>query len=62
MDTCFELNIRTQMEALISEREAMKAANRQRQGQGFADAYGEDAFMRLAADFTRLNEEIRKWG
>jgi hypothetical protein len=42
------------LEALITEREGMLAANRERQRNDYADAYGPDAFMELAGRIRAL--------
>ena len=51
----------TQREALITEREAMLAANTERTQRDESLAYGADAFMELATRFTEIEEEIRNW-
>jgi hypothetical protein len=62
MDTWFELNIRTQMEAIICRREGMIAENKQREHRGECMAYSELEFLNLHDEFMRLNEEIRSRG
>jgi len=43
--------INSQTAAMLARLEAMKAANRERDRHGFALAYGEDAFNKLADEF-----------
>ena len=43
--------------AALIELESMKAANRERDGKGMADAYGEDAFLSLQ---NRLEDRVAK--
>lgn len=51
-----ELEMRIRLEALISERCAMIAMNQSRADQGYAQAYGEEAFFENAADIRKLLE------
>jgi len=51
-----ELEIRIRLEAFISERCAMLAMNAHREAQGYAQAYGEEAFFENAADMRKLLE------
>ncbi len=60
MDNWFELNIRLQMEALVSEREGMIAENQQRIHLEQSMAYQEDSFRLNANQFTHLLELLRK--
>ena len=62
MTTQYELNIRLQMEALITEREGMIAENKQREHLGQSMAHGEDKFISIAGQFTYLLGEFRKYG
>lgn len=50
--TSLELN------ALVSEREAMKIANVVRENQGYTPAYGEAEFMNLAHRFRALKLDL----
>jgi hypothetical protein len=59
MDEWHILNIRLQMEALISEREGMIAENQHRLSVGQSVAYGEDSFMLNAKQFTNLLCSLR---
>jgi tRNA A37 threonylcarbamoyladenosine dehydratase len=52
----------TQIEQLITERDAMHAANSARQAEGKADAYGEEKFMALADRFADIENRIRECG
>ena len=56
------LRIRLSMEALITEREMMKAMNEHREMQGLAQAYGEEHFANLITQLNSLTEEIRNIG
>lgn len=62
MDTWYELNIKLQMEALISEREGMIAENQQRVHLEQSMAFTEDSFQINASGFTQLLEAIRNDG
>ncbi len=62
MDIWYELNIKLQMEALISEREGMIAENQQRVHLEQSMAFTEDSFQINASGFTRLLEELRSHG
>jgi hypothetical protein len=62
MDAWFELNIRTQMEAIICRREGMIAENKQREHRGESMAYTGDSFAQLDIELMGLNEELRKHG
>jgi len=53
------LDIRLQMESLISEREAMIAENMHRQAVGNSMAYGEDAFLQNAGFISALISYLR---
>jgi hypothetical protein len=48
------IHLQAELQALISEREAMIACNRWRQSCGDSDAYGEDAFAANAAAMRSL--------
>lgn len=61
MDTWFELNIRTQMEAIICRREGMIAENKQREHRGEPMAWTESSFFELDSDLMALNEQIRRY-
>jgi hypothetical protein len=56
MDESNLLFIRVQLEALISEREAMVAENQQRQAVGSSMAYDEKAFLDNAASINALRK------
>ncbi len=56
------LNIRLQMETLISEREGMIAENLQRVHLEQSMAYQEDSFLRNANQFSLLVEQFRSGG
>jgi hypothetical protein len=62
MDVWYELNIRLQMEALISEREGMIAENKQREHLGQSMAYQEDSFAINRNEFDRLLQALREHG
>lgn len=47
------INILIELQALMSEREGMIVANQERESQGLAYAYGEDAFL-ANADAMRV--------
>jgi len=49
----------TQIEAVITEREAMKAANAERIQREESLAYGEDAFQSLVTDLAAIETQIR---
>lgn len=59
MDEFRLLDIRLQMEALISEREGMIAENRQREHRGESMAYMEDNFQINAGAFEKLRAVLR---
>lgn len=59
MDTWHELLYRTQIEALVTEREAMKAENERRRDSNMPQAYTEDAFQTLVGQFAGIEERIR---
>ena len=59
MDSWHELNIRLQMESLISTREGMIADNQQCIYLGEAMAYESDSFQVNSMEFIRLLEELR---
>lgn len=61
MDTWFELNIRTQMEAIICRREGMIAENKQREYLGEPMAWTESSFFELDSDLMALSEQIRRY-
>lgn len=50
---------RVQVEAVVTEREGMKAENTNREQRGESMAYGEDAFGVLVAELARIEEQIR---
>lgn len=60
MDNWHELNIRLQMEVLISERAGMEAENKQREHHGESLAYTEGAFENNRREFVRLLEILRE--
>ena len=62
MDEWHVLNVRIQMEMLITEREGMIAENQQRIHQGESMAYWEDSFLILNRQFTELWETLKKSG
>ena len=49
-----EIDKRIKLEALISEREAMIAANKERENQGYALAYAEEHFQYNANNMREL--------
>jgi hypothetical protein len=53
-----DLFTRVLLEALITEREAMLAANRERERRGEAQAYDEKSFMVLAGAINQLRERF----
>lgn len=59
MDEWHILNIKLQIEMLITEREGMIAENLQRIDQGKSLAYAEDSFQILNAQFTKLWEDLK---
>ena len=52
-----EIDKRIKLEALISEREAMIAANKERENQGYALAYAEEYFQYNANNMRELLRE-----
>jgi len=62
MDAWHELNIRLQMEALISEREGMIAENQSRAYLGLQAAYVKDSFDLNGSEFIRLREDLINHG
>jgi len=60
MDAWHELNIRLQMEALITEREGMIAENKQREHLEQSMAHTEEAFSAIAGQLTWLLDFLRK--
>ena len=56
------LNIRLQMEALITQREGMLAENQHRLNRGEAVAYRDAAFLQLASEFMQLREGLGQLG
>ena len=56
------LQIRLQMESLITERAMMLAANEHRAMQGFSQAYGDDSFSNLQQCFESLLNTMRDVG
>jgi hypothetical protein len=54
-----KLMFTTQIEAVITEREAMKAANTERMQREESQAYGEDAFRSLVTDLAGIEAQIR---
>ena len=54
------LQIRVEMEMLITEREAMLAFNAHRAMQGFAQGYGEEAFARVQVGLEHLATALRE--
>ena len=54
MDEQRLLSIRIQMEVLVTEREAMIAANNHRAMQGFSQSYGEESFWKVQNAFAHL--------
>jgi len=59
MDSWQELLIKTQIEGLITEREAMIAANAERYANNKTQAYNEEAFQTLVKCFSGIEEYIR---
>lgn len=53
-----DLNRRIQLEALITEREAMIAENEFRKELGQSQAYSEDCFLILAEKINKLLEAV----
>jgi len=62
IDEWHALNIKLQMEMLITEREGMIAENLQRVHRGESMAYVEDSFQMLNARFTHLWEVLKVYG
>ena len=62
MNNWKELDIRIQMETLITEREGMLAENAWRKQTGGSVAYVMDNFQMLNNQFTKLLEELRRGG
>ncbi len=62
MDNWQHLRIKLAMEALITERVMMQAANDYRSMRGFAQAYGDESFAKLIDQFNMLNDELRNIG
>ena len=60
MDKCFDLWLQAQQ--VLCELEALKAANAFQEQRGFAQAYGEDAFIRLADRLTQIQDSWRSYG
>ncbi len=60
MDSWNQLNIRLQMEALISQREGMIAENLICISLGRTPPYSEDSFQINASEFIKLLEVLRK--
>ena len=58
----FELKMRSKLEALITRREAMKAANEERRHHNNSDAYGEAEFESLVDEFEILHRAIIEAG
>jgi len=56
------LRIQCEMQALVSEREGMIAANKVRERGGDALAYGEDAFQRNADSLRYLIPDPHQFG
>lgn len=56
----FLLNIRLQMEGLITRREAMVSCNEVRKRQDLSLAYGEGDFTALANEFFHLVDVLQK--
>lgn len=54
------LLLRCELEALISEREAMIAENTQRSHLGYSMAYGDDAFTVLQAKMEMVGAKVLK--
>ena len=59
METWQGLLFRTQIEALVTEREAMKAENERRRDNNMTQAYDEAAFQTLVGQFAGIEERIR---
>lgn len=59
MDTFRELLFRTQIEAVITEREGMKWENENRIQNNQTIAYDEKAFNVLVSELARIESEIR---
>jgi len=60
MDAWHELNIRLQMEVLITEREGMIAENKQREHHGQGITHTEDEFSAIAGQFIGLLDNLRQ--
>jgi hypothetical protein len=52
------LKYRAMIEEIVCERLAAEAMNRERQDQGFADAYGEEHFLGLAARLVQVRQAL----
>lgn len=59
MDSWHEVLFKTQLERLVTEREAMKVANEERYIKGQTQAYDENAFQLLVQQFADLEARIR---
>ena len=55
------LQFRAQLEGLVTDREAMVAANKEREQRDESLAYSESAFDQLSHRFEQLILEIRNW-
>jgi hypothetical protein len=62
MDAFHEILFKTQLEALVTEREAMRAANSERFDNNQTIAYPEEAFQSLVGQFAALEDRIRNEG
>lgn len=56
------LELRCELEELITEREGMIAENYTREGGGSAPAYGEEAFFDLQNKMKSVRERIIRFG
>lgn len=56
-DELVALRLRAKIERLITQREAMLAANQDRARHDLSQAYPEDVFWKLAAEFKQLEDE-----
>jgi len=62
MNNFQELCFRSQIEQVITEREALKAANQWREHRGEVQSYSEEAFMELCQRLANIEEAIRNAG
>lgn len=62
MDNFQQLNIKLQMESLITEREGMIAENAHRAREGQAQAFTIDDFIRVQSSIESLIDVLRRIG